>query len=80
MITETHNALQEFIQTRFASGMAQTIGFEDDLLMSGVLDSLNVMSLLAFMQQRFDVKVPAEDVIYEHFVTINAIVNYLESR
>jgi acyl carrier protein len=79
-MTEKHTALQEFIQARFASGMAQPIGYDDDLLMSGVLDSLNVMSLLAFIQQQFDIKIPAEDVIYEHFVNINAIVGYLDSR
>jgi acyl carrier protein len=79
-MSEKHTALQEFIQARFASGMAQPIGYDDDLLMSGVLDSLNVMSLLAFIQQRFDIKIPAEDVVYEHFVNINALVGYLDSR
>ena len=79
-MSEIGNTLQEFIQTRFAPGSAGTIGFDDDLLMSGVLDSLNVMSLLAFIQQRFDIKVPAEDVVYENFVTISALVTYLESR
>jgi acyl carrier protein len=80
LITEKHTVLQEFIQARFASGMAEPIGYDDDLLMSGVLDSLNVMSLLAFIQQRFDIKVPAEDVIYDHFININAIVGYLDSK
>ncbi|MBK8021004.1 MAG: acyl carrier protein [Chloroflexi bacterium] len=77
---DRHEAMREFIQNRLVFGMNKAIGYDDDLLLSGLLDSLNVIRLLAFIQERFGVDVPPEDVVFENFSTINAIVHYLESQ
>ncbi len=56
------------------------IGEDEDLLGSGLLDSLSVMSLVHFIEQEFDIAVPAEDVTIEHFVSLAAIEAYLARR
>lgn len=52
----------------------------DDLLASGLLDSLGVMRLVDFVESDFSVSVPPADVTIEHFMTVDTIVSYLESR
>ncbi len=56
------------------------IADEEDLLVSGLLDSLSVMSLVHYIEQETNVAVPAEDVTIENFVSLAAIEAYLARR
>jgi acyl carrier protein len=56
------------------------IGVEDELLMSGLVDSIGVMRLVAFVEETFDVEVPPEDVTLESFQSIATIADYVSSR
>lgn len=53
---------------------------EADLLGSGLLDSLGMMSLVFFIEQELGVRVPPEDVTIENFVSVAAIESYLDRR
>ena len=67
----THDLLNQ-------AGLA--IADDEDLLGSGLLDSLSVMSLVHYIEQETHVAVPAEDVTIEHFVSLAAIEAYLARR
>ena len=53
---------------------------DDNLLGPGMLDSLNVLQLVHFVEQRFAIQIPQTDVTVTKFGSIGAIVNYIESR
>ena len=53
------------------------LGPEDDLLDDSIIDSLGIMRLIGFVEQRYGYVVPSEDVTVENFETVNAIVGYL---
>ena len=53
---------------------------DDDLLGGGLVDSLGVMRLVRFIEQRYDVAVPHGDVTIENFMTAHTIATYLSSR
>jgi acyl carrier protein len=55
----------------------ETISADDELLMSGKVDSINVMRLVAFVEYTFGVEVPAEDVTLETFQSVTAIAAYV---
>ena len=57
-----------------------TVADDEDLLGSGLLDSLSVMSLVHFIEQELAIDVPAEDVTIENFVSLDAIEAYLRRR
>jgi acyl carrier protein len=57
-----------------------TVADDEDLLGSGLLDSLSVMSLVHFIEQELSIDVPAEDVTIENFVSLDAIEAYLRRR
>ncbi|MEZ4423517.1 MAG: phosphopantetheine-binding protein [Gemmatimonadota bacterium] len=58
----------------------ESVAPDTDLLGSGLLDSLGVMSLVFHIEQHTGVEVPPEDVTLENFVSIDAIDAYLKGR
>ena len=53
---------------------------DEDLLGTGLIDSLGMMKLVVFIENEFNVKIPSEDMIIENFMTVDHIVNYLENQ
>jgi len=53
---------------------------DTDLVMSGVIDSLGVMMVVDWLEQRLAVTIDPNDVVIEHFASVAAIVDYLRSR
>ena len=51
---------------------------DDDLLTTGLIDSLGIMRLVAFIEETFEKKIPYEDITIENFRSIRTIVNYLQ--
>jgi len=58
----------------------EDIGEQQDLLTSGLIDSLGVMRLVGFIQDEFAVDVPPEDVTIDNFLTLATICDYLSRR
>ena len=52
----------------------------DDLLGTGILDSLGMMKLILFIETEFKVKIPPEAMIIENFMTVERIINYLSDK
>lgn len=50
---------------------------EDDLLGSGLLESMGMMRLIQFIEEKYDFRVPPQDMTIENFMTVEAMVNYI---
>lgn len=72
--------LAHYISNDLLNQRDLSIADDEDLLGSGLLDSLSVMSLVHFMEETFAIEIPAEDVVIEHFMTLSAIEAYVERR
>ena len=73
--------LLEYIQNELLrGGQGAQLTEMDDLLGSGMVDSIGMMKLIAFVEQECQITVPAADMVIENFSTVGAIVNYLNSR
>lgn len=53
---------------------------DDDLLEDGLIDSLGVMHLLAYIQSELGFEVPPENVTVENFISIQALASFLHSN
>ena len=69
--------LSRYIATDLLNRNDLNIGADDDLLSSGLLDSLSVMALVSFIEQEMNVSVPPEDVLIENFSSLSSIDAYL---
>jgi len=52
----------------------------DSLQESRILDSLGVLSVITFMEQRFGIQIADDDVIPENFHTLSAISGLIERK
>ena len=77
---DTERLLIDYITKELAIGRAKEVRPEDDLLATGVLDSLGLMQLVMFLEEKLGVKVPDEDVVIENFKSVDALQAYLERR
>ncbi|WP_299119062.1 acyl carrier protein [uncultured Winogradskyella sp.] len=62
------------------SSEAIDIDAEDDLLGSGLVDSLGMMKLVSFIEKEFELKIPAQDMVIENFMTVACISDYLKAK
>lgn len=72
--------IEEFVNVELLGGNGASVDIDDNLLMTGHIDSLAMMRLVMFINTSTSVNVPPEDVTIENFMTIRAIATYLTSR
>lgn len=72
-------AISQFIATDLLSEPDRIIAVDDDLLTSGLVDSMGIMALVFFIEQRLNVKIEPGDVTIENFGSLRAIERYLAS-
>jgi acyl carrier protein len=73
--------IREFVVDRLAPATGRTdIGEDDDLIDSGVIDSLGIFQLVAFLEERFGVAIGDEEITPENFGSIAAIERLVASR
>ena len=56
------------------------LGNQTPLLETGILDSLSLLRLMVFLQERFGIVVDDLDLVPEHFASVDTICAYLRSR
>lgn len=56
-----------------------TFSDDDDLLKTGIVDSMGVMEVLSYLDEEFGVEVPPEDVTEANLGSITAIARYLSA-
>ena len=52
----------------------------DTQLLGGLVDSLELMKLMAFVEEEFGIVLDDEDITIEHFRTIGAVEGLVNSR
>ena len=72
---EIEQTLTAYISDELLSG--DPVDGDDHLLAEGMVDSLGMMRLIAYIEVSFAIKVPPEHFTIENFRTINAISAYL---
>ncbi|TAN68714.1 MAG: acyl carrier protein [Methylobacter sp.] len=57
-------------------------GFNDDynLIDEGILDSLAIMNLIAWLEKHFSIEFDEGDIVLEHFSSVNALVDFVQKK
>ncbi len=74
------NSIREHIVTELLNDTSICIEPDQDLLLSGMLDSLSVMRLVAWLEAQSSISIPAGDIVLEHFGSLEQINTYLVGR
>ncbi|MBI5194692.1 MAG: acyl carrier protein [Nitrospirae bacterium] len=71
--------IREFIIKTFMSGEG-SIKDDENLFDSGIIDSLGLIKLLAFIGEKLKISVDMSDVTMDKFSSVNNIMKTLESK
>jgi acyl carrier protein len=72
--------VRQFILEKFPLARKQHLKDSDALLESGILDSLGVLDLVAFIEKEFAISVTDEELVPENFQTIDRLVAFIQDR
>jgi len=75
---DTRPTLAQFISTELLR-IDEQVGFDENLLSEGMVDSLGMLRLIGFIQQTYGLQVPPEDFIIENFRTLEVLNDYLHA-
>ncbi len=65
---------------KFFLARKQRLKRDDKLLENGILDSLGILDVVAFIEGEFSITLSDEDLIPENFQSLEALTSFVESR
>ena len=72
--------ITDYIKKEISIDDLEDLAFDDDLLGSGIVDSMGMMRLIDFIEKEFNISIPQEDLAVENFMSIERIVAYLTNK
>jgi len=72
--------LLKYITDNFAASNATAIDAETSLFQDQVLDSLNLVELITFVETEFGIKVAPSEVSIDNLDTVSRIVGFIERK
>lgn len=73
--------LREHIINRYIKDKAPE-GFNDNynLIDGGILDSLAIMNLIAWLEKHYAIEFDEGDIVLENFNSVNALVDFVQKK
>lgn len=75
-----NQSIVTFIEREFLPAADRLLSEDEELLTSGIINSLGLMKLISFIENQFDIRIPFEDITLEHFNSIEVINAYVSTR
>lgn len=72
--------VRKFISDELLYGDELELKPETNLIEAGVIDSMSLLRLIAFLEERFQIEVPDEAVLPDNFRSLNAIERFLMQK
>ena len=73
--------IREFIVNHFLKGSELTTLVDDDsFLEEGIIDSVGVLELVAFVEATFNFRVEDEEIVPDNLDSVNRLVTFVQSK
>jgi len=72
--------IRSYLLSNNATGRIEDFSDGDSLLEAGVIDSMTMVGLIAFLEETYGISIGEDDMIPENFDSIDAIATYIEGR
>ena len=80
-MSELKTKIKEFIVTEVnPDSNLKQLGDDEPLLDSGIINSLGVLKIMAFLDEAFGIDLSAEQIKLENFKTVNSICSLVEKN
>ena len=72
--------IHQWLTRTFPLAQERDVGPHDSLLDSGIIDSLGTLEVVEFLENDFGVQVTDEEMVADHFESIEAIAQFVQSK
>jgi len=80
---DIRNELEKFLLTEVVpdhGGDIKSLNPDEDLLGQGIIDSMGIIKVISFLEERFHIKIYDQDINLENFRSLNCIKRMIESK
>jgi acyl carrier protein len=78
---EYQTTLRTFIQSELIKGKDfSNLTDTDSLIESGIIDSMSIQMLVAYLEKKFSIHVSDDELIPDNFESISAISNFIKTK
>ena len=77
---DINSSLRRFIINHFPTARRRELSDTDPLLESGIIDSLGVLDVVAFVESEFNLRVDDDDLTPENFQTVDRMTAYVQMK
>lgn len=71
--------LISYIESELLNGQ-YSVSEDQDLLISGLVDSIGIVRLVAFIEKELNIAIPPKDLTLENFGSVALIARYVDSQ
>lgn len=80
-MTDYTDTIRTFIETEMAGGGAKvTLSPSESLIERGIVDSLGVQRLIAYLEKEFGLQIADTEIVPENFETISCVVEFVNVK
>ena len=73
--------LKNYLLMELAADLGiESLSAEDDLLEQGIIDSMGIMNVIAFMEEQFEIAVEDQEIVPENFQTIKNMEKFIGQK
>ncbi|MCX4736596.1 acyl carrier protein [Streptomyces sp. NBC_01363] len=76
----TTEKIRQYLEERFLFEFDDVITPDTDLFKAGVIDSFGYVRMMSFLESEFSVKISAEDILENVFVTLTTIDAFIQKK
>lgn len=79
---EHKNLIRDFILSNLVKekSIITKLDDADDLIETDIIDSLGVMKLISFLEDKFSVQITDDEIVPENFESVQAISSFLQTK
>lgn len=78
---EIHLDIKKFIESELVHDQQyQNLADSDELLSTGIIDSLGLVKLLSFINEKYSITLDDQDIVPENFETIKTVSDLIRQK
>ena len=74
------NTIREYLNVHTPQAKDMQFSDNESLLAAGIIDSMSMVGLISFLEQKFGMKIDEDDMTPEHFDSVNSIAEYVRKK
>lgn len=72
--------MQAFLIDKIDEISFESVGLDDSLWTSKILDSITIVELAVAIEEEFGIEIPFDEIIEDHFETLSRLIKFIQGK